>query len=215
MHPLSPRTLPWTRRTALAALGLGLGLRATADTTPGFELPPGAVRVQRQGDRFSVEADLHAPVASATAWAVLVDFEHMPSYQPELRSSTVTERQGQHLVVRQTGVMRYGPFSSDVESVRELQLQPPRLIRAHGIGGQLKQMDSVTTVDAEPGGTHLNYRAQVEPGFWFPPLVGPAMVQEQTARQFSALVREMLRREETGAGSTTRAVATGRAGSPP
>ena len=35
----------------------------------------------------------------------------------------------------------------------------------------------------------------MEPETALPPLVGPAMVQHETAAQFSAMVREMVRRQ--------------------
>ena len=49
-------------------------------------------------------------------------------------------------------------------------------------------------LEAETGGTRLQYHAEVQPDFWFPPLIGPALVQRQTAEQFSAMIQEMLRR---------------------
>ena len=56
-------------------------------------------------------------------------------------------------------------------------------------------MHSVMTLSAEPSGTRLVYHADVEPGFWLPPLVGPAAVRDQTAEQFSALFAEMKKRD--------------------
>ena len=55
-------------------------------------------------------------------------------------------------------------------------------------------MQSVMTLSADGAGTRLEYHADVEPGFWLPPLVGPSAVQRQTAEQFSAMIEEMLRR---------------------
>ena len=56
-------------------------------------------------------------------------------------------------------------------------------------------MASLMTLEAEEGGTRLTYRADMEPETALPPLVGPAMVQHETAAQFSAMVREMVRRQ--------------------
>lgn len=50
-------------------------------------------------------------------------------------------------------------------------------------------------LEAEPGGTRLHYHAEVVPGFWFPPMIGPALVRHETAEQFSAIIREMMRRQ--------------------
>ena len=90
---------------------------------------------------------------------------------------------------------RYGLFSSKFESIREIRLSPLREIRAHGVGGNIGRMESVMQLQAEGARTRLTYHAEVLPGFWFPPLIGPTLVRHQTAEQFSAMLREMARRQ--------------------
>lgn len=152
------------------------------------------VRVGRSGASFSVDLVMHAPVPPPQAWAVLTDFEHMADFIPNLKSSQVVERKEMALQVSQKGVARYGIFSADFESLREIRLTPQHEIRAHGLGGNVRRMESVMQLEAETGGTRLQYHAEVQPDFWFPPLIGPALVQRQTAEQFSAMIQEMLRR---------------------
>jgi len=154
------------------------------------------VRVQRQGSGFTIDAVMHAPVPAAVAWDVLTDFEHMPRYQTHLKTSEVLERSAQRLLVRQKGVARFGPFSNEFDSVREMALTPQRSIRARQVSGvALKQMASLMTLEPESGGTRLTYHADIEPAIGLPPLVGPSAVQHETAEQFSAMVREMVRRQ--------------------
>lgn len=172
---------------AAETYGVPLAVRTLADPE---------VRVQRQGSAFSIDAVLHAPVPLATAWEVLTDFEQMPRYQTKLSRSEVLERSPQRLLVRQQGVARFGPFSSAFDSVREMQLAPPRSIRARQVSGKvLRQMTSLMTLEPEEGGTRLSYHADMEPETSLPPLIGPALVQHETAEQFAAIVREMVRRQ--------------------
>ncbi|MCY7307216.1 MAG: SRPBCC family protein [Rhodoferax sp.] len=152
------------------------------------------VRIQRVGDRFLVELEFVAPVPLALAWAVLTDFARMRDFVPNLTSSEVLERNENLLRVMQKGVARYGPFSAKFESTREILLFAPTEIRSHNVGGTVKQMDSVMQLQSEGSGTRLRYRAEVSPGIWFPPLVGPALVRHEVAEQFSAIVQEMVRR---------------------
>jgi hypothetical protein len=49
-------------------------------------------------------------------------------------------------------------------------------------------------LEPEAGGTRLQYHAEVQPEFWMPPLIGPAIVRHETAEQFSAIIDEMIRR---------------------
>lgn len=153
------------------------------------------VQVQRSGGSFTVDATMYTPVPLALAWAVLTDFEHMGSFVPNLSSSQVVERSDATLKVAQKGVARFGFFSANFESIREISLSPQREIRAHNVGGNVKRMESVMQLQAEGAGTRLHYHAEVLPGFWFPPLIGPALVRHETAEQFSAMLQEMLRRQ--------------------
>jgi carbon monoxide dehydrogenase subunit G len=141
-----------------------------------------------------VDVTVHVPVNAARAWAVLTDFEHMADFVPNLTSSQVTERSDTLVKVSQKGVAKYGFFSAPFESIREIHLTPRREIRAHGVGGNLRRMESVMQLEPDGSGTRLIYHAEVRPGFWFPPLIGPSLVQHETAEQFSAMLREMVQR---------------------
>jgi len=153
------------------------------------------VQVSRAESHFSVNMDVHAPVPLATAWEVLTDFEHMASFVGNLDSSEVLERRDNNsLRIRQTGKARFGIFSSEFSTEREIVLTPMREILAHGTGGNIKRMESRMRIEPEEGGVRLRYHAEVEPDFWLPPLIGPSMVRHETAEQFSAMIREMLRR---------------------
>ena len=152
------------------------------------------VHVERANGSFTVDITLHVPVDAARAWAVVTDFEHMADFVPNLASSQVTERSDTLVKVVQKGVAKYGVFSTPFESTREIHLIPTHEIRAHGVGGNVQRMESLMQLEPEGTGTRLTYHAEVQPGFWFPPLIGPSLVQHQTAEQFSAMLHEMLRR---------------------
>lgn len=169
--------------------------QAAMSTDDPLAVADNEVSVQRSGASFTVDVTLFTPVPPALAWAVLTDFDHMASFVPNLSSSQVLERSDTLLKVAQKGVARYGFFSVNLESVREISLSPQYEIRAHNVSGNVKSLDSVLQLQAEGSGTRLHYHAEVVPGFWFPPLIGPSLVRHETAEQFSAMLREMLRRQ--------------------
>lgn len=152
------------------------------------------VQVQRTGQSFTIDLGFYAPVPPARAWAVLTDFEHMAGFLPSLTSSHVSKVSDTELRVSQTGVAKYGMFSTDFESIREVTLVPETEIRAHGVGGNLQHLESVMQLHPEGSGTRLVYHVEAQAGFWFPPLIGPSLVRHDTAAQFSAMVHEMERR---------------------
>jgi carbon monoxide dehydrogenase subunit G len=153
------------------------------------------VQVERDGAVFRLDVVMHAPVPQALAYAVLIDFDRMASFIPNLKTSQVLSRQGSLWTVRQTGTARWGLLALDFESVRELVLEPPQSLRARAIGGSFRRMDSRMLLTPEPGGTRLHYHAEGEPGDWFPPLIGPALIRHETAEQFTAMLQEMVRRQ--------------------
>jgi ribosome-associated toxin RatA of RatAB toxin-antitoxin module len=153
------------------------------------------VRVERIGGGFTVDLTLYAPVAPSRAWEVLTDFDRMSEFVPNLKSSSVSERNENVLKVNQKGVARYGIFFVNFESVQETHLSPQREIRANGVSGDFHRMDSVMRLQAEGAGTRLTYHADVLPNFWFPPFIGPTLVRHEIAEQFTGMLREMTQRK--------------------
>lgn len=184
------------RRHVLGLMGCAIAAplslaMAASDPDP---VPESVIRIARSGDGFTVDFALFAPVPIALAWAVLTDFDHMTAFLPSLTSSKVLERHDQLLKVSQSGVLRYGLFSTAFDSVREVTLNAPDKIRSHGVGGSVERSDSLMLLSRDGDGTRLMYHAEVVPGSWFPPIVGPAAARHETAQQFSAMLREMYRR---------------------
>lgn len=191
-----------------AALGLaGLVVLSAASAEAGGEPPAvadSAVHVERTANGgFAIDLTMYAHVPPALAWAVLTDFQHMAGFVPNLTRSQVISSQGNVLQVSQKGRARYGPFSTEFESIRDIQLTPKREIRAHGTGGSVKQMESLMQLETTDDGTRLRYHAEVLPGFWFPPWIGTALIRHETAEQFSAVIGEMQRRQSALAPADT------------
>ena len=189
LRPLPPHH----RLLALAMLALTL----CCGTIRAGEPPMISVRVEQRGGAFIVDACGKIPVAPATAWDVLTDFEHMASILNNLSESRIVNRNGNTLTVQQHGTAHYGPFSYDFDSLREIVLEPRRRIVARQISGRAKQFSSVARVTPVKDGTQLRYHAEIEPdgaaGRWF----GRPFVQDEINEQLTLMAREMLRREKT------------------
>ncbi|MGV8803371.1 MAG: SRPBCC family protein [Polaromonas sp.] len=184
------------RSLILAALLFAAQAGQTVQAAEGVPaVPDNDVRVVHSGETFTVDVTVHTPAAPALAWAVLTDFDHMAGFLPNLTSSQIMERSDTLLKVAQKGVARFGFFSKSFESIREIELNPSVEIRANNVGGNLKRMQSVMQLQPEGTGTRLTYHADVVPGFWFPPMIGPSLVRHETAEQISAMLKEMLRRQ--------------------
>lgn len=181
--------------TALTALAVGCSAPSFAAEPNTPAVSEHEVKVVRADGGFSIDLTLHAQVPIGVAWAVLTDFDHMAEFIPNVSHSQVLHRNENLLKIGQKGKAHWGPLTMNFESVREVTLVPQREIRTHGLSGTVKRVDSSMTLEPVGDGTRLRYHTEVEPGSWFPPLLGPAKVRQETAAQFSAIVQEMLRRQ--------------------
>ncbi len=167
------------------------------EAPPQARITPDDIRFTRTGDGFRVEATIVAPVPLDIAWQVLTDFEHMARFIPNLERSSVVSRKGNSLLVDQQGKIHFGPFSMVFGSTRDVVLQPMREIRARQITGTARSMDSTMRLQPIAEGTLLEYRADVVPDSYLPPMFGPGAVRREMADQFAAILSEMRTRAMT------------------
>lgn len=184
--------------------GLLLGGGALAQTE--FrDIKPDDVTVVFGAEQIEISLDALAPVTAAQAWAVLTDYEHMNQFLPGLEISEVSSRQGNALRVRQRGSTRAGILHFDYENVRDVSLTPQRLITTHGVSADVKRLDSSTELRPREGGVQLHYHVAFEPARPLPSFLGNSALKRQTADNFNAFIREMIRRQD----STPRRTASG------
>lgn len=147
-----------------------------------------------RAEGFYGEAVLHVPVPPALAWEVMTDFEAMPRFVPNLRSSSVLQREGRVMHVEQVGIAAFGPFSFDFTMVRRLELEAPSAILGEQVRGTLERYRSALRLDPEKGGTRMTYRAQIDPGLVLGTILSKEFIEHEIRRQFTALAAEMVRR---------------------
>jgi hypothetical protein len=87
----------------------------------------------------------------------------------------------------------YIEFSIDV--VMDVAFPPVDAINLQSVSGNLKVQG---TMKANHAGeqTRVTYDARLQPSFWLPPILGPALIGVQIKRQFLGLIAEMDRRHE-------------------
>lgn len=153
----------------------------------------------RDGTYF---AHLVFPVAvpPAVAIDVLTDFNHMVGVVPNLESSEIVSRRENVFLIRQRGRANFGPFSFPFESQRQVELLPDGRILARALSGTTKHMQSEMRVQAQGNGVRLDYRVEIVPDRWVPSTIGIHFMRHEIAEQFSALFREMLRRQNSSKG---------------
>ncbi len=182
-------------RRFFAVLWLSLASLSQAESVPPALIDDDVTVDYRNGTYF---ASLSLPVAAtpAVVLAVLTDFDHMAAFIPNLSESRVIARSGNSYRIWQQGKAKFGPFSFPFESERQIEWFPEGRLVAQALSGSSKFMRSEMRYQATPEGSRIDYQLEVIPDRWLPSSIGVSFMRHELAEQFSALAREMERRQK-------------------
>ncbi len=152
------------------------------------------VRVERHGESVVVDVEAHVPGALREAWAVFTDYDNMAAFISNLTESKVLERKANLLEVMQSGRTRVGFLTFGFEAVRAVELVPMREIRSSFVSGDFKSYTSTTSLAPAGQGTRIRHHGEYVPKKWLPPLIGPAVIERETRKQYQEFAAEIERR---------------------
>lgn len=183
-----------TAAVCLLALGWALDAAPADDTDI-------AVHVQQNGAWVVVDVDLPVQATAIETWNVITDYDNMAKFISNLQSSRIIERSGNTLAVMQKGRASRGPLSISFENIREIVLTPNREVHSRLISGDLEASEFTTRVVDHGDSVQIVNHGEFIPKLWVPPIIGPALIEMETRRQFQQLRMEIMRRKaETAAG---------------
>ena len=157
------------------------------------------VHVRKDGAEIVVEVDCPVRAPLRMVWDVLTDYDNMSRFLSHVQYSSVHSRIDNVLTVRQKGKTSGGPFSFAFDNLREVELRPYTEIRSRLISGDLKAFAFTTRMVTAGEIVHIINSGRYTPNIWVPPVVGPALIEAETRRQFREVRAEVLRRGEQAA----------------
>ncbi len=178
----------WTVVTALALALVPVSARSAPD------VQDIAVVVRKDGPVISVEVDCPVSAPLRVVWEVLTDYDHMAQFISNLELSEVRSRAKDTLRVYQKGKASRGPLRFSFENVREIDVVPFRELRSRLISGNLKASEFTTQIVEAGAVIHIVNRGHYTPEIWVPPIIGPALIEAETRKQFGEIRAEILRR---------------------
>ena len=185
------------RRAAASLLALGCALC----TWTAAAAPQVSIETASQGEGVVVTAFADMQVDPRTAWSVISDYDHLAEFIPDMQSSRVVQRDGDRLLVDQAGHFGFLIFQQAITVRLEVVESPRQHIVARAVSGNLRLMEGRYVLEMlATGQVRLSYAGRVEPEFPLPPVVGKAVMRRVMARQFSALVKEIVRRDAAASG---------------
>lgn len=180
---------PLRRSFVVAGLILATGL-----TLPAASTQPVPVTVRGERGVYRVAASFATPQPMTIAHAVLTDYEQIPRFMPDVRTSRVVERGTDRAVVEQEAVARVLFFSKQVRLVLEVQ-EAPASIRFRDRSGQsFVRYEGQWTLGEQDGHAVIGYELLAEPGFDVPEFILTRLLKRDAGRMIDALRTEIAAR---------------------
>jgi ribosome-associated toxin RatA of RatAB toxin-antitoxin module len=180
------QAVPLAIRILLGMALVGGGLASAA--------PPPSVNFQLQGTRLLVSGELSVPVAPATAWAVLTDYEHVPEFVPGMRVSRIIEQNGNTRVLEQQGEMVANNMRMFYLGTLRVVEEPSSKLSIQFLSGTFQNMQGQWTVQGKRAPVTIGYQLNYDTGTPYPSPVMIGMLQQQVIHWVSSLAAEMERR---------------------
>jgi carbon monoxide dehydrogenase subunit G len=108
----------------------------------------------------------------------------------------VTSRNGNTVVVEQSGSATIGTFQIPVEVTFQVQESPQHRLDSRALSGSFRSLDSHYTLTPRGEGSRLSYDGEVRLPFPLFGSLGQSAIEANIARQFNALVDEIERQRD-------------------
>jgi len=182
-----------TRASRLVACCLAAVALSASAAVPDEDI---VVHAKKEGPEIVVEVDCPVRAPLLAVWDVLTDYDNMSRFISNLQYSGIQGRVDNVLKVRQYGKATRGPLTITFDNVREVELRPFSEVRSRLISGDLKASVFTTRLVDVDGLVHIVNSGRYTPKMWVPPVIGPALIEAETRKQFGEIRTEILRRSE-------------------
>jgi len=181
---------------AAVALAVSMAVAAGAEDRPAAApvLDSPSVSVSSARGTYLIEGSFAVDEPAAIVWAVLTDYDRVPSFVSSMRASTARRESSGRLLVTQEAVGRAGPFSRTMHVVLDVVEQAPVRIAFRDVcGGSFHSYAGSWTIEPEGAGVRVRYTLEARPRS-SPPLFAKS-IMSSNARDLLEQVRlEILHR---------------------
>ena len=158
------------------------------------EAPAPNVTVREERGVYSVSARFVVPQAPPVALEVLTDYEAIPRFLPDVKTSIVRERTADRLVVEQEAVARMMMFSKRVHLVLEITQESGTIRFRDRCGDSFVKYEGTWRLVGRQDGTEIHYTLTAQPAFDVPEFILKRLLKRDAGRMIEHLAREMASR---------------------
>jgi len=181
---------------AAAALAVSMAVAAGAEARPAAAaiLDSPSVSVSSASGTYRIEGSFDVETPADIVWAVLTDYDRVPSFVSSVRSSTAQRESSGRLLVTQEAVGRAGPFSRTMHVVLDVTEQAPERIAFRDVcGGSFHSYAGSWTIAPEGAGVRVRYTLEARPRS-SPPLFAKSILSSNARGLLEQVRLEILRR---------------------
>ena len=178
-----------TRARRLACVAVWIIIAATLSAGDGED-----VRVQEEKGTYHVTAAFEVKQTPETAFAVLTDYEQVPKFMPDVRTSIVRERTPERIVLEQEAVAKLMFFSKKVQLLLEVQETPATITFKDTSGKSFERYEGTWTLAAHEDRTDIRYTLTAKPTFSVPKFILTKLLKRDAGRMIEGLRAEMAKR---------------------
>lgn len=143
---------------------------------------------------YSVIARFEVEAPSSIVREVLTDYDRIPRFMPDVRSSAVRARYDDVVVVEQEAVSKFMLFSKKVHLLLEVQEGSRVLSFADTSGKSFESYEGSWTIDEHGGATALTYSLAAKPAFSVPDFVIKKLLDRNARKMIDHLRAEVAAR---------------------
>jgi hypothetical protein len=140
---------------------------------------------------YQVAASFSVGQTPDLAIAVLTDFERIPNYVPDMKTSTVRERSGDATVVEQEAIAKFMMFSKRIHLVLRVSEAAGTITFRDECGRSFAVYQGSWVVKPAANGSTISYRLDAKPTFEVPAFVLKRLLKRDASDLIARIKAEM------------------------
>jgi ribosome-associated toxin RatA of RatAB toxin-antitoxin module len=176
---------------AIVLSGIFQGEATKADDSPA---PSTLVTVREEGGVYRVAAEFDVAQPASVARAVLTDYERIPRFMPDVKTSIVRERFPDGVLVEQEAVAHMMMFSKRIYLLLHVHLSDRAIRFRDSSGRSFDHYEGAWQLAPHPGGTSITYELSARPCFDVPEFLLKRLLKRDAQKMIDQLRTEIAAR---------------------
>ena len=152
------------------------------------------VAVRAEKGVYTVSARFQVAQSPSVVVTVLTDYENIPQFMPDVRTSIVRERDSGRAVVEQEAAPRFMMVSKRVHLVLDVREQGGVITFRDRCGRSFARYEGRGGMRGDEEGTEITYDLVAEPSFDVPEFILKRLLRRDAGRMIEGLRKELARR---------------------